>query len=120
MNRTVKIVIAVVVLAGAVILYFARSEEDASAVGAEYNTVLGCMECGEQARAALQSSQEFPMVCEKCGKKAAWRCKQCRSCGEIFLPPLEGDPPRQPIVATCPKCRSQMTGAVRMDSEGKD
>ncbi len=120
MSKTAKIVTAVVVLGGAVVLYFARSQEDASSVGAQFNTMLGCMECGEQFKAAVKSGEEFPLVCPKCGKKAVWRCKQCRDCNEIFLPPLEGDPPHQPIIATCPKCKSQSTGAVRMNSGGKD
>ena len=116
MSNTTKIAVAVVVLVLAVVLYVVRSDEGGPVTSrTDYNATLECMACNHQFKANLQVTDRPPHLCPNCDKKEAWQLRQCRDCGEVFLPPLEGDPPRQPMIATCPKCKSQATGAVRMD-----
>ena len=116
MSNAVKVAIAVVVLVLAVVLYFVRSHGGGHPTSrTDYNAKLQCVACNHQFKTNLEVTDRPPYPCPNCGKKEAWPLRQCRDCDEVFLPPLEGDPPRQPMIATCPKCKSQATGAVRMD-----
>jgi predicted RNA-binding Zn-ribbon protein involved in translation (DUF1610 family) len=112
-SKAIKVAVAGVVFVLAIGLYFARSGETESPTDwKEYNASLRCAECGHDFQAELDPGAVPPFECPKCGAKSAWLLKQCRDCGNVFLPPLVGDPPWPPIIATCPKCKSQATGAV--------
>ncbi len=117
MSNTLKFGAAVLVLLIAGVIYVARMKSGETITSqTEYNTVLRCQSCGYTFKAQLDVDDELPRPCEKCGKSAAWRLKICRQCGTLFLPPVSGDPPRPPAVATCPKCGSQATGAAPLSA----
>ncbi len=116
MSTNTKLTICGVIIILAVVMYFWRgSESESAASWTDYNASLRCRSCSNDFNANLDVDQEPPFTCPKCGDKEAWHLKQCRNCGEIFLPPLEGDPPWPPMIATCPKCKSQATGAYVAD-----
>ncbi len=121
MKKGIKLVVAGAALVVAIGLYVSRSSETKSPTDwTEHNASLQCMGCGHAYTATVQLRDQPPYVCPKCGKREAWMQKQCRKCGEVFLPPLEGDPPWPPMIATCPKCGSTTTGAVRMETRPKE
>jgi predicted RNA-binding Zn-ribbon protein involved in translation (DUF1610 family) len=117
-NNTIKIAAAAVLIVLAIVLYFARAGDTKSTTDwTNFNASLACMDCGHAYQATVEVGDPPPYTCPECGKKNAWRQKQCRECGEIFLPPLEGDPPWPPMIARCPKCKSQATGAVKIEPQ---
>jgi Zn finger protein HypA/HybF involved in hydrogenase expression len=106
-TKTAKISLSIGLIVVAVVLYVVRSGGSASDITAqtEYNALLKCRACGNEFKATLDVADQPPYTCAKCGKKEAWKLAECRKCGNIFLP-------RPPMIATCPKCKSQATGAV--------
>ncbi len=114
MSNTVKIVAAGGILVLAIILYVVRTSGNQSPTASrEYNTLLRCQSCGVEFKAEVSIGRDLPpFKCEKCGKKDAWELWVCNECGEKFLPPVSGDPPRQDPMPRCPKCNSHATGAA--------
>jgi putative FmdB family regulatory protein len=113
MTKALKIGGVILIFGLAVGLYFWRTSQTASPTQwSDYDAYLQCRACGHRFKANLEVADIPPFTCPKCGKKEAWHLKQCRQSGEIFLPPLQGDPPRPPMIATCPNCGSTATGAA--------
>ncbi|MBI4579393.1 MAG: hypothetical protein HY718_06795 [Planctomycetes bacterium] len=111
MNRAGRIILIVVLFgaAGAVYYFRAGSVNDLTS-RREYNARLHCLSCGHDFPAELDVGDVPPRECPKCHGKTAWFVWQCGKCGNTFTPPPGGDPPRQPMMPTCPKCQSAMTG----------
>jgi hypothetical protein len=107
---------AVALLGAAAWYYSSRSSADESPTSRQdYNTRLHCLTCGQDSTANLNVADEPPHPCGKCKALAAWKLKKCNACGHIFCPEPSGDPPRQPIIPTCPKCKSGSTGAAPIE-----
>jgi putative FmdB family regulatory protein len=113
-SKSAKIGTSVALILAAVVIYVVRSGGSASEITAatDYNALLKCRGCGNEFKATLDVADEPPYKCPKCGKREAWKLAECHKCGNIFLPPVSGDPPRPPMIPTCPKCGSQQAGAA--------
>ncbi|KAB2948797.1 MAG: hypothetical protein KJ057_03645 [Phycisphaerae bacterium] len=103
---------AILILVVAVLVYSWRSGGGDQTVSREFGAVLRCMKCGHSVARSLDVADAPPFSCSDCGAQEAWFLKKCHACGELFLPPLEGDPPRQPMIPSCTRCGSQATGAA--------
>lgn len=118
MGKTGKIVLIVVLLVAAGVIFYLRSGNvnDLTAQR-EYNTLLECLECQHRFQAALDVADRAPFECPSCHKKAAWFVWECAKCGARFVPPPEGDPPRQPVAPVCSKCGSGNVGRASLEQE---
>lgn len=112
-QKRVGLIASVTLLVAAVMIYVLTREE--SDDDQTFNARLQCLACQAQFGARLDIGDPPPFECDKCGKVAAWRMKLCRDCGLVFTPDPEGDPPRQPMIPTCPQCKGQKIGSAPLD-----
>lgn len=113
MSKTTQIVAAAAILVVAVALYVSRSGgQNDLTTRSDYNCLLKCRACGNEYKDEIKITDDAPFACTKCGKKEAWQVWECSQCQKTFLPELEGDPPRQPMIPTCPTCKGQSVGRV--------
>lgn len=113
MSKTLQIAAIVVILAVAVVVYFVRRPGMQSFTArSDFTVPLQCAACKTQFNATVDAADEPPYKCKACGAESAWRARMCRKCNEVFVPPVAGDPPLPPAIASCPKCGSQATGAA--------
>lgn len=118
MSKNTSIALVVILFGSAGALYYWRSG-NINDVGAKRTTqsTLQCLDCKHEFVAEVDAAEKAPFKCAKCGKKAAWYVWQCGKCQTHFVPPPEGDPPRQPLMPSCPKCGGGMTGRVSLPEE---
>jgi hypothetical protein len=114
MQPWMKVAAAVGILAIAGLVYRLRSDGGSNdlASARSYNARLMCRACGNSFPGTIGKSDRPPIVCKKCGKQEAWPEHQCYDCGNRFVPELEGNPPRIPVVPHCTKCKSVRVGGV--------
>jgi len=114
MSKSARIGLSLALLVAAVVLYVLRSGGGASEITArtDFDARVKCRACQAEYLAKLDIEQVPPYKCQKCGKNEAWSMWQCNECGTRFLPDPVGDPPRPPMAAACPKCKSLSTGAA--------
>ncbi len=113
MTNATKIVLAVGVIVLAGVVYWMRSgTSNTLSSRMSHNAALRCRACSQTFTTELGVADLPPFVCEKCGKKDAWKLWKCNACGELFVPDPVGNPPRPPIIPSCPKCKSQSTGGA--------
>jgi predicted RNA-binding Zn-ribbon protein involved in translation (DUF1610 family) len=111
LSNGAKIGVACGVLFLAGVIYYVRAGNvNDLTSNTTYNTQLRCLACNEEFKAKLDVVDKPPFKCPKCQKSAAWFLWECDKCHATFAPPLEGNPPRQPMMPTCPKCGSTSTG----------
>jgi predicted RNA-binding Zn-ribbon protein involved in translation (DUF1610 family) len=113
-SKSAKIGVSVALIVAAVVIYVVRSRGAANDITSRtsFNAVVMCRACGARSDVTLDVTDVPPYKCPKCGKREAWGMVKCHHCGNVFLPEISGDPPRPPMIATCPKCKSQETGAA--------
>lgn len=113
MDKKYSIALVVLLLGGAGGLYYWQSGQ-INDLGAQrgLTTHVQCAACDHGYTHTVDAADQPPFECPKCKKSQVWYKWQCGGCGAEFLPPTEGDPPRQPMMPACPKCKGQMTGRM--------
>lgn len=77
--------------------------------------VVGCRSCGHQWVQKVTLETDSPFVCPKCGQAAGWQLFNCSQCKKTFVPEPVGDPPRLPIIPSCPTCGQAASPAAESD-----
>lgn len=98
-----KVIIVVVLLVASGVTYFmlsGRQNNVGSRTGKEVR--VKCLSCQKESDLKVEVSEEQPYKCPACGKREAWRMYQCYDSGKLFVPDREGNPPRLPMIITCP------------------
>ncbi|HOA71866.1 MAG TPA: hypothetical protein PL151_02295 [Phycisphaerae bacterium] len=113
MDKKYSIALVVILFGAAGGLYYWRSA-DLNDYGTRrnYNASLHCTSCNKDFLAELDVADTPPVECPNCGKMTGWYRWECAKCNEQFTPPASGNPPRQPVAPSCPKCGSSATGRM--------
>ncbi len=114
MSKSAKIGVSIALIVAAVVIYVVRSRGAANDITSRtsFDAVVMCRACGARSDVTLEVTDAPPYKCPKCGKLEAWKLVECHHCGNVFLPEISGDPPRPPMIPTCPKCQSNQVGAA--------
>ena len=77
---------------------------------------LYCTACGEVYQPKERLGGNFPRVCDKCGKRAAWYALKCHDCGTTYpWTPAEDRGSVFGSTPPCPKCGG--VNVLRLGSE---
>ncbi len=98
--------VGLVLMGGAVALYFALRPEDTRRGAGLRAVAYECVQCGLRGVAEIRDESAFPLTCPKCQVRSCHPLWECRRCGLRFL--NKGGE----MELTCPRCRSQSVGSA--------
>jgi len=98
--------IGLLLIGGAVALYFALRPEDMDHGPGGRQVAWECAQCGLRGVTIIRDESAFPLTCPKCNVRSCHPLWECRRCGHRFL--NKGGEAE----LTCPQCQSQSVGSA--------
>ncbi len=93
-------------MGGAAAVYWVLRPPETGLEAGSYAVRVRCGECGHTETIRAGFRQSFPLVCSRCGQRAARELWKCRDCGELFVPKGGTEEHR------CPRCGGARAGSA--------